>query len=110
MVVTPDGEHIVSGSWDKTLKVWDLDTGSLLRSLEGHTGSVNAMVVTPDGEHIVSASLDKTLKVWDLANGTLLTTFAADYPLLCCGVSSAGQSLLVGDSGGRVHFLRMDNL
>ena len=66
VAMAPDGRRAVSASWDKTLKVWDLATGAVLRTLEGHTSSVNAVAVTPDDQRAVSASWDKTLKVWDL--------------------------------------------
>ena len=63
-----DGKRAVSASDDKTLKVWDLATGTL-RTLKGHADSVNAVAMTPDGKRAVSGSDDKTLKVWDLATG-----------------------------------------
>ena len=69
MAVTPDGQRAVSASWDNTLKVWDLDSGRELRTLEGHSDSVNGVAVTPDGKRAVSASWDNTLKVWDLESG-----------------------------------------
>jgi len=53
--------------------VWDVVSGRLLRTLEGHIGSINAVAVTPDGK-VVSASSDRTLKLWDLASGELLRT------------------------------------
>ena len=42
VAVTPDGQRAVSASWDKTLKVWDLESGRELRTLTGHTGAVTA--------------------------------------------------------------------
>jgi WD domain, G-beta repeat len=74
VVVTPDGRLAVSSSDDKTLKVWDLETGRELRTLEGHSSVVESVVVTPDGRRVVSASHDKTLKVWDLETGLELCT------------------------------------
>src|ERR1035437_9716356 len=50
----------VSASADKTLKLWDLDSGRELRTLEGHSLRVHAVAVTPDGHHAVSASAGKT--------------------------------------------------
>ena len=74
MAVTPDGRRAVSGSNDRTLKVWDLEQGALLATLEGHDAGVRAVAVTPDGRRAVSASNDRTLKVWDLEQGALLAT------------------------------------
>jgi len=48
--------------------------GALLRTLTGHTNSVNAVAISPDGKFAVSASDDSTLKVWDLASGQELKT------------------------------------
>ena len=72
--MTPDGLRAVSGSGDKTLKVWDLVTGQVLATLEGHTEDVETLAVTPDGLRAVSGSEDKTLKVWDLVTGQVLAT------------------------------------
>lgn len=68
-----EGRCVVSGSDDRTLRVWDLDTGTTLRSLEGHNASVSA-VVTLDGRRAVSGSEDGTLRVWDLEAGKTLRT------------------------------------
>jgi hypothetical protein len=73
VAVSPDGRFIVSGSHDRTVKVWDAQSGALLRSLEGHTDSVSAVTVSPDGRFIVSGgSLDGSVQVWDAQSGALL--------------------------------------
>src|ERR1022692_3503449 len=74
VTVTPDGKWAVSASDDATLRVWDLEAGRVLRTLEGH--SFSDVAVTPDGKRAVSASWDHTLKVWDLATGRTLCTLA----------------------------------
>ena len=54
---SPDGRHIVSGSFDKTIRVWDVQTGGQVGNpLQGHTSSVNSVAFSPDGRHIVSGS------------------------------------------------------
>jgi hypothetical protein len=72
--VTPDGRHVVSASYDKTFKIWELATGRTRATLEGHTRVVTACAVTPDGRHVISASDDKTLKIWELATGRARAT------------------------------------
>jgi len=75
VAVTPDGKTVVSGSGDKSLKVWDLESGQCLTTFEGHTDGVERVAVTPDGKTVVSASLDHSLKRWDLSSGQRVNTF-----------------------------------
>ena len=56
VAVTPDGKEIVSGSYDKTLKVWDLRTGRCRATLRGHFEKVNRVAITPDGKEVISCS------------------------------------------------------
>jgi len=74
VALTADGKRAVSGSTDKTLRVWDLESGQCLRVLEGHSGSVRSVSVTLDGRWAVSGSRDNTLRVWDLESGACLHT------------------------------------
>ena len=55
-------------------KVWDLERGHALRTLEGHSCPVEGVALSADGRRAVSASYDKTLKVWDLETGQALRT------------------------------------
>ncbi|GHO82248.1 Hsp70 family protein [Dictyobacter formicarum] len=71
VAISPDGETLVSGSLDKTIKVWNLATGQLLHILTGHTGIVSSAAISPDGETLVSGC-DEMIKVWRLATGQLL--------------------------------------
>jgi WD40 repeat protein len=84
VAVTPGarrvGKRAVSASRDHTLKVWDLETGRALRTLEGHSAYVFGVAVTPDGKQVVSASWDETLKVWDLSTGGALYTLLGHSP------------------------------
>jgi len=65
-----DGRHIVSGSRDQTIRVWDAQTGAQVGNpLQGHTKSVNSVAFSPDGRHIVSGSRDQTIRVWDAQTG-----------------------------------------
>jgi WD40 repeat protein len=50
VAIAPDGKTAISASWDKTLKIWDTETGTEVRTLTGHTNSVNAVAIAPDGK------------------------------------------------------------
>jgi WD40 repeat protein len=69
VAVMPDGRRAVSASYDRTLRLWDVESGRTIRMLEGHTALVTSVAVTPDGCHAVSASEDRTLRLWDLGTG-----------------------------------------
>ncbi|KAF7984961.1 hypothetical protein HWV62_9903 [Athelia sp. TMB] len=66
---SPDGLKIVSGSEDKTVRVWDRQIGETTLLLEGHRGTVNSVAFSPDGLKIVSGSNDGTVRVWDGLTG-----------------------------------------
>ena len=76
VAVSPDGRHVVTGSDDHTVAVWDLDTGERLRELTGHRGAVTSVAVSPDGRHVVTGSDDHTVAVWDLDTGERLRVLA----------------------------------
>lgn len=63
------GQILVSASADKTIKIWRLETGELLQTLNGHSAAVNSVAISPDGEFIVSGSSDKTIKIWQIFKG-----------------------------------------
>jgi WD40 repeat protein len=64
-----DGRHIVSGSFDKTVRIWDAIAGKEVSRLKGHTDSVLSVAFSPNGRHIVSGSHDRTLRMWDAFAG-----------------------------------------
>jgi len=70
----PDSKRIVSGNSDGEVKIWNVEDGSLLNLLSGHTDGVNSVSCSPDGKRIVSGSDDKTVRIWDADNGRLLHT------------------------------------
>jgi hypothetical protein len=67
IAVTPDGQRIITGSQDRTVRVWDAVTGRQLLVLQGHTRPVRSVAVTPDGQQIITGSADGTVKIWEAA-------------------------------------------
>lgn len=65
VTISADGAYALSGSWDKTLRLWDLETGESTKRFDGHTGDVLSVSIARNLRQIVSASRDKTVKVWN---------------------------------------------
>jgi WD40 repeat protein/serine/threonine protein kinase len=74
LAMSLDGAVAVSGSKDRTLKVWDVPSGRCLHTLRGHEGSVWSVWLSDDGRHALSSSQDQTVKLWDVAAGRCLRT------------------------------------
>jgi WD40 repeat protein len=100
--ISADGRRAVSGG-DETVRVWDLDTGKLLRKLAGHDGPVSAVAVSADGRRAVSGGDDAAVRVWDLDSGEPLHTLAGhDSPVSAVAVSADGRRAVSGDYDGTV--------
>jgi WD40 repeat protein len=65
----PDGSRIVSGSEDKTVRVWDAVTGQEVLKLEGNSAKVSSVCMPADGSRIVSGDADGMMRVWDAMTG-----------------------------------------
>ncbi|GMH63294.1 hypothetical protein TL16_g03675 [Triparma laevis f. inornata] len=103
---TSDGKHLVTGSWDHSIIVWELPEGSgevkngkIVRRLEGHSDYVKS--ITLDDSFILSGSADNLAKVWDLSSGELLHTFQ--------GHQGAVNSVAIHPSGDFIATGSFDN-
>ncbi|HEV7904157.1 MAG TPA: TIR domain-containing protein, partial [Pyrinomonadaceae bacterium] len=97
VALTPDGLRAVSGSADKTVKVWEVETGKCLATLEGHAGVVYGVAITEDGKVAVSGAVDKTVKVWEVETGKCLATLEGHTDMVL-GVSVTADGRLAVSS------------
>jgi small GTP-binding protein len=72
---SPDGKHALTGSQDKTMRLWDVKTGHCLRVFEGHTEGVWGVAWSADQRHAFSVSSDDTVRLWDMETGRCLRVF-----------------------------------
>ena len=94
VAISSDGKRIVSGSMDKTIKVWDAATGMELLTLTGHKSFVYSVAISADGKRIVSGG-DNTIKVWDAETGMeILTLKGHKYTVKSVAISSDGKRIV----------------
>jgi len=72
---SPDGELLVSDSWDKTIKIWDRFATQPLFTFSSHAEAVYSVIFSPDRRNLASGSDDCTVKIWDTYTGQLINTF-----------------------------------
>merc|ERR1712088_833606 len=97
--VSSDGQYALSGSWDATLRLWDLASGNTVRRFVGHTKDVLSVSFSPDNRQILSAGWDKLVKVWNLTNCKLKRDYRGHTGYLNTVNVSPDGSLCA--SGGR---------
>jgi WD40 repeat protein len=79
-----DGGQIVSGSADKTIKIWDSSTGRVIKTLTGHSDWVYSVSWSHDDRKIVSCSKDKTVRIWNAVTGDLVKTLMGHSEIVNC--------------------------
>jgi WD40 repeat protein len=95
VVFLPDGRRALSGSSDKTARLWDLETGQELRRFTGHTEEITWVALAPDGTRFATASGDRSVRIWDINNDRALQVLP-DHPgpLTCAAFSPDGRRLI----------------
>jgi len=102
IAVSPDGRILASGAYDGTIKLWNVASGGLIRTLIGHTDWVNSVAFSPDGRTLASGS-HKTIKLWDAASGRLIRTLTGHkYPVKSVAFSPDGRTLASGAYDGTI--------
>ena len=102
---SPDGRRILTGSDDKTARLWDAETGKTLKVLSGHKGWVTSVAFSPDGRRILTGSIDKSARLWDAETGKALKAFSGhESNVLAVAFSPDGKRILTGyyDSTARL--------
>ncbi|HET6974680.1 MAG TPA: AAA-like domain-containing protein [Pyrinomonadaceae bacterium] len=113
---SPNGKTLATGSVDRTVKLWDLDSGKYLRTILGHGGWVTALHFSADGRYLLSGDADGLIKVWDMtirelpvwpdqkAKSIAETAFTPAQKLIAIGRTAEGQLNLWDLSNGKVLF------
>ncbi len=105
-----DGTKVATGNRDYLVRVWDVASGKLERSLEGHTNIVWNVRFSPDGKYVVSGSQDRTARLWSLATGKEVRRFPGhdNNAAMYLDYSPDGKRVAVASSDGTVEFSDVD--
>lgn len=109
---SPDSRLVVSGSDDKTIRLWEVYSRMEIMRLKGHDGGINAVSFSPDGHYIASGSGDGSVKLWDVSSGMEIATLkhlsagkhaqAGDDEVYSVSFSPDGRFIVSGSGGGSV--------
>jgi len=80
---SPDGVSLVSGSSDKTIKLWDVQTGGVVKTFYGHTDVIYSVSISADCTRIVSGSSDHTIHLWDIQTGECHYVIVQEGNVVC---------------------------
>lgn len=97
VAISRDGAIVVSGSDDKTVRLWNLQGKLLAPAFIGHTARITAVAISPNGQIIASGSSDNTVRLWNLQGQLLAPPFRHESGVIAVAFSPDGQKIFSGE-------------
>jgi len=102
LTFSSDGTSLISGSHDKTVKLWDVQTGGNVKTFYGHTGAVQSVSISVDHTTIASGSGDKTIRLWDIQTGECCQIIEQQDWVHCVMFSPTNPKTFISTSGSTI--------
>lgn len=110
IAINQAGDRVVTGSADKTARLWDVDSGKEINTLTGHSADIWAVAFSPDGDTVATGSRDETIKLWDANTGEEIRTLKGHTGVVdALTFSNDGTTLISGSGDGSVKLWNVDN-
>jgi WD40 repeat protein len=107
---SPDGKKLASVGRDQSVRLWDVTTGKLEKSLYGHEDTVYRVAFSPDGGQLATVSADHTLRFWDAEHGQTLLTINLQAWIWDFSWSRTGRWLAIPLRDGTVSLYDLGDL
>lgn len=109
LAISPDSHSLICASRDNSIKIWQLTTGNLIRTLSDHSLPVMSVAIAPDGETVVSGSRDSSIKIWQLKSCRLIRTFKGHANWVCAlAITPDGQTIVSGSRDKNLKIWQLD--
>ena len=96
---SPDGLTLASVGADRFLRIWEIETGRLLKSLKGHTHDIRQVAFSPDGRTLATSSEDRTIRLWNPHTGETTRMLFTQYDHAVCSISFSPDGLMLARAG-----------
>lgn len=96
---SPDGLTLATGGADRYLRIWEIETGRLLKSLRGHTHDIRQVAFSPDGHVLATGSEDRTIRLWNPQTGETTRLLFTRYDHAVCSISFSPDGLMLARAG-----------
>ena len=108
--LSPDGKQFVSGGEDGKIRLWDVETGKLVKTIKAHRGSIWDLSFSPDGSSVLSGGMDNRVRRWNLKNGRMIVEWNRHSDIVSAvDFSPDGKSFVTGGWTGRLFLYESKN-
>lgn len=110
--ISSNGQYLATGSGEKIIKIWDINTGLYLQSLSGHLSEINAITFSGKNNKnniLATASVDRSIKLWDIPTGKCLKTLQGCADFVHSVILSSDNKIIVSGSQHKIQFWDIDS-